>query len=92
MVQLNELALDLKDYIMDTMQQIDSHMPESRLEEISEATKTLVNKVQTSISDNPPPGNYNTGNIAPLLDYRRALMNPPLHADPQLVAKEGIRI
>jgi len=90
-VQLNELASDLKDYITDATQRIDSHM-ESRLEEISEATKTLVNKVKTSISDNPPPGNHNTGNVAPPLDYRRALMNPPPHADPRLAAKEGIRI
>ena len=78
-------------YIMDAMQRINSHM-ESRLEEISKATKTLVNKVKTSISDNPPPSNHNKGNVAPLLNYRRALMNPPLHANPQLAAKEGIRI
>ena len=55
---------------------------ESRLEEISEATKTLVNKVKMSISDNPPPGNHNIGNVASPLDYRRALMNPPPHTDP----------
>ena len=80
-VQLNELASDLKDYVTDATQQIDSHM-ESRLEEISKATKTLVNKVKMSISDNPPPGNHNTGNVTPPLNYRRALMNPPPHADP----------
>ena len=90
MTQLNDLAMDLKHYVMDAMQHIDSHI-ETKLEEISEATKTLVNSVKTTISDAPPPSTSNSGSNASL-DYRKALMNPPPHADPQLAAKEGIRL
>ena len=88
--QLNNLMMDLKHYVTDAMQRIDSHI-ETKLEEISEATKTLVNSVKTTISDAPPPGTPNLGSNASL-DYRKALMNPPPHANPQLVAKEGIRL
>jgi hypothetical protein len=89
-VQLNELAADLKDYVSDATQRVDAHV-ETKLEEISEATKTLVNSVKTTISDHPPLSNLNPGNNPPL-DFRRALMNPPLHADPRLAAKEGIKV
>ena len=90
MTQLNDLATDLKHYVTDATQCIDSHI-ETKLEGISEATKTLVNSVKTTISDAPPPGTSNPGSNASL-DYRKALMNPPPHADPRLAAKEGIRL
>lgn len=88
--QLNDLATDLKHYVTDATQRIDSHI-ETKLEEITEATKTLVNSVKITISDAPPPSTSNPGSNASL-DYRKALMNPPPHADPQLAAKEGIRL
>ena len=50
-----------------------------------------MNSVKTTISDAPPPSTSNPGSNASL-DYRKALMNPPPHADPRLAAKEGIRL
>ena len=89
-VQLNELGSDLKDFATDATRRIDEHL-ENKLSEISEATKTLVDSVKESLNDIPTSGN-NNASIAPPLNYRQALVNPPPHTDPRLAAKEGIKL
>ena len=89
-VQLNELGSDLKDFATDATRRIDEHL-ENKLSEISEATKTLVDSVKESLNNIPTSGN-NNASIAPPLNYRQALVNPPPHADLCLVAKEGIKL
>ena len=80
MTQLNNLAMDLKHYVTDATQCINSHI-ETKLKEISEATKTLVNSVKTTISNAPPLSTSNLGSNASL-NYRKTLINSAWKSSP----------
>jgi hypothetical protein len=88
--QINEMGTDLKDFVTDATRRIDEHI-ESKMAEISTATKTLVDSVKETFTALPSAGT-NATQVAPQLDYRQALAKPPPHVDPRLAAKEGIKL
>ena len=88
--QFNEMDTDLKDFVTDATRRIDEHI-ESKMAEISMATKTLVDSVKETLMALPPV-NTNVTQAPPQLDYRQALAKPPPHVDPRLAAKEGIKL
>ena len=88
--QFNEMGTDLKDFVTDATRRIDEHI-ESKMAEISTATKTLVDSVKETLMALPPV-NTNATQAPPQLDYRQALAKPPPHVDPRLAAKEGIKL
>ena len=89
--QFNKLGSDLRLFVTDATRRINEHI-ETKMMEISVATKTLIDTVKDSIASHPQA---NTDMLPPptQLDYRQALLTkPPPHVDPRLAAKEGIKL
>jgi hypothetical protein len=78
--QITEFTSDMKLLVDDVKTKIDDHL-KSALKEVSQATTGMP----------PQAGGNIRANSQVTQTYASALFNPPLHVNPKLAAKEGIR-